>query len=199
MTYTAFTSRRLQMHPSSVPTVVSEWHRSLPAVTATSRFVQAGPRVWLAKEPEDGDSDPLQIYAVPGILWLWGRPVRVYLEFSIWSRSESQLSLRPAHLGWPVRSRGYVLRAKTVLDAVDRFTGRTCHLPSGMRTRSHGTKVGRHSDQIGRLNLLAGVSAPRRLLVPGCLTDPTFRGPGPGDTDPVVVQNRWTTPARMGR
>ena len=106
MTYTAFTSRRLQMHPSSVPTVVSEWHRSLPAVTATSRFVQAGPRVWLAKEPEDGDSDPLQIYAVPGILWLWGRPVRVYLEFSIWSRSESQLSLRPAHLGWPVRSRG---------------------------------------------------------------------------------------------
>jgi hypothetical protein len=117
-TTTAFISRRLDIHPSSVPAVVAEWHRSLPAVTAVRGFVRLGPRLWLADAPEGGGCDPFQMYVVPGVLWLWGRPVRVHLEFSMWSNSDSQLSLRPAHLAWPVRTEGYALRARSVLDDV---------------------------------------------------------------------------------
>jgi hypothetical protein len=148
MTTTAFTSRRLHMHPASVPTVVTEWHRSLPAVTAVPGFVRLGPRQWLAEEPQVGVSDPLQVYVVPGVLWLWGRPVRVHLEFSMWSNSDSQLSLRPAHLAWPVRTRSYALRAEAVLDAVvhsladpvicrqERQPGTVTMMPAGTPMRS---------------------------------------------------------------
>jgi hypothetical protein len=115
---TAFVSRRLHMHPSTVPAVVTEWHRSLPSIAGVPGFVRLGPRLWLAREPRDGGPDPLQVYDVSGVLWLWGRPVRVELELSAWSSSGSQLSLRPAHLSWPVRTKHYALRATAGPDGV---------------------------------------------------------------------------------
>jgi len=113
---TRFISRKLEVHPSSVPTRASEWHRSLPSVRAVPGFVRTGARLWLDREPRFGSPDPLQMYVVPGILWLKVIPIQVHLEISMWSETVSQLSLRPARLTWPVRSGGYALQAAAVLD-----------------------------------------------------------------------------------
>jgi hypothetical protein len=115
---TAFISSRMDMHPASVDTAVAEWHRSLPPVAGARTFVRLGRRLWLATQPQLVSSDPLQLYAVRGILWINGWPIRVILECSMWSATVSQVAIRPAHLSWPVRSGSYWSRAAAVLDDV---------------------------------------------------------------------------------
>jgi hypothetical protein len=115
---TAFVSTRLNLHPSSAQSALTEWHQSLPPVTRAREFVRCENRLWLAALPEQGNSDPNQLYAVRGILWVNGRPIRVGLECSMWSHTVSQLALRPAHLAWPVRNGRYGRRAAQVLEDV---------------------------------------------------------------------------------
>jgi hypothetical protein len=115
---TTFVSKRLSVHPSSVHTAVGKWHRSLPSVTMARGCVRFGHRLWLAADAQQASSDPLQLYAVRSILWMNGQPIRVDLEFSMWSATVSQLAFRPAHLAWPVRSERYACRAAQVLEDV---------------------------------------------------------------------------------
>jgi hypothetical protein len=115
---TAFISSPMDMHPASVDTEVAEWHRGLPPVAGARKFVHLGRRLWLATQPQVRSSDPLQLYAVRGILWINGWPTRVILECSMWSTTVSQVAIRPTHLSWPVRSRSYWSRATAVLDDV---------------------------------------------------------------------------------
>jgi hypothetical protein len=107
-------STRLSAHPSDVRSTVEQWHESLPAVTLTRRFRRVGSRCWLATT-DKGSSDPLELYRLRGIVWMYGRPIRVMLEFSVWSATASQVMLRPAHLAWPVRSERYGRRVAQVL------------------------------------------------------------------------------------
>ena len=75
-------------------------------------------RLWLAAMPEQRNADPDQLYAVRGILWMNGRPIRVSLECSMWSDTVSQLAVRPAGLAWPVRTDRFGRRAVQVLEDV---------------------------------------------------------------------------------
>jgi hypothetical protein len=109
-------STRLSVHPSKLKSAVEQWHQSLPA-GATAR-VRCGSRFWLAAKPDEASSDPLELYRVRALLWLFGRPIRVELEFSIWSDTVSQVALRPAKLTWPVCTERYGRRAARVLEDV---------------------------------------------------------------------------------
>jgi hypothetical protein len=115
---TSFVSTKLSVHPSSVHTAVGKWHQSLPSVTMAHGCVRFGHRLWLATKCQQASSDPLELYAVRGILWMNGRPIRVKLEFSMWSATVSQLAFTPAHLGWPVRTERYARRAAQFLEDV---------------------------------------------------------------------------------
>ena len=117
MTNTYFVSTKLNVHPSKLYSAVEKWHQSLPAVTPARR-VRFGSRFWLATTRRRASSDPLELYRVRGLLWLYGRPVRVELEFSIWSDTLSQVALRPADLAWPVRTERYRRRARQALEDV---------------------------------------------------------------------------------
>ena len=118
MITTAFVSTRLSMHPLSAQCAVREWHQSLPPVVRARGCVRFESRLWLAAMPEQENSDPDQLYAVRGTLWLNGRPIRVGLECSMWSDTVSLLALRPASLAWPVRTDRYGRRATQVLKLV---------------------------------------------------------------------------------
>jgi hypothetical protein len=109
---TTFVSTRLSVPPSRIHTAIGKWHQSLPSITMARRYVRFGHRLWLATESQLASSDPLQLYAVRGILWMNGQPIRVDLEFSKWSATVSELALRPAHLAWPVRTERYACRAR---------------------------------------------------------------------------------------
>jgi len=111
-------STKLRVHPSDVHSAVEEWHRSLPAVTLGHRSMRVGSRFWLATAPHQRSSDPLELYRVRGLLWMNCRPIRVMLEFSMWSVTVSQVALRPAKLTWPVCTERYGRRAARVLEYV---------------------------------------------------------------------------------
>jgi hypothetical protein len=108
----------MDMHPAAVDTAVAEWHRSLPHVSLARSFVRLGPRFWLATQPQVASADRHQLYAVRGILWIGGWPIRVILECSMWSATLSQVAIRPAHVAWPVGSPSYWSLAAAVLDDV---------------------------------------------------------------------------------
>ena len=125
---TAFVSTRLNIHPASIQGALSKWHQSLPPVMRACSCVRFESRLWLAAVPEQGYSDPDQLYAVRGMLWMNGRPIRVGLECSMWSGTVSQLALRPARLAWPVRTDRYGRRAAQVLeDVVGSVMGAALH------------------------------------------------------------------------
>ena len=92
---TTFVSTRLSVPPSRIHTAIGKWHQSLPSITMARRYVRFGHRLWLATESQLASSDPLQLYAVRGILWMNGQPIRVDLEFSKWSATVSELALGP--------------------------------------------------------------------------------------------------------
>ena len=111
-------SRRLSVHPSDVRNAVEGWYERLPAVLGSGPM-RVESRFWLAtKGPHEASSDPLELYRVRGVLWMFGRPIRVTLEFSIWSNAVSQVALRPAKLTWPVCTERYGRRAAQVLEDV---------------------------------------------------------------------------------
>jgi len=111
-------STKLRVHPSDVQSAVEEWHQSLPAVTLDRRTMRVGSRFWLATAPHQRSADPLELYRVRGVLWMNCRPIRVMLEFSMWSATVSEVALRPAKLTWPVCTERYGRRAARVLEDV---------------------------------------------------------------------------------
>ena len=111
-------STKLRVHPSDVHTAVEEWHQSLPAVTLGRRTMRVASRFWLATAPHQRSADPLELYRVQGLLWMNCRPIRVMLEFSMWSATVSQVALRPAKLTWPVCTERYGRTAARVLKDV---------------------------------------------------------------------------------
>jgi hypothetical protein len=112
-------SKRLAVHPSDVRSTVEAWHESLRSVSLGRRLRRFGSGLWLAPKPQAASSsDPFELYRVRGFLWLFGRPIRVMLEFSIWSDAASEVTLRPANLSWPVWTDRFGRKAARVLEAV---------------------------------------------------------------------------------
>ena len=126
----AFVSTMWGMHPSHAQGAIGEWHQDLPHAMWTRGYVRFGRRLWLATEPRPGSSDPLQLFEVPGVLWL-GRPIPVCLECSIWSATTTELAIRPRHLAWPVGTERYSKRiAKLLEDVMASAAGRVAHQPA---------------------------------------------------------------------
>jgi len=115
---TAFISRRFDIHPSEVPGAAADWHRGLPPVRVGRNSVQVDHRFRLATEPEQQRPDSFQLYAVRGVLWVKARPVRVSLEFSVWSPRVTEVALRPMGLAWPVGTKAYGDRVTAILDDI---------------------------------------------------------------------------------
>jgi hypothetical protein len=80
--------------------------------------VKVDHRFRLASEPGQRGPDPLQRYAVRGVLWVTARPIRVSLEFSMWSEDVTQVALRPSGLAWPVGTNAHGDRVIAVLDEI---------------------------------------------------------------------------------
>ena len=118
MSDTAFIARRFDIHPSEVPGAAADWHRGLPPVRVGRNSVQFDHQFRLASEPEERRPDPLQLYAVRGVLWVKARPIRVSLEFSMWSTSVTEVALRPTGVAWPVGTKAYGDRVVAILDDI---------------------------------------------------------------------------------
>jgi hypothetical protein len=114
----AYISRQIDIHPSDVIGIITQWHHGLQPVRCVPRWCRLEFGLWLASEANHRSADPLQLYAVPGILWNVGRPFRVFLEFSIWSDSLSAVGIRPNGIYWPVGTERYARRIAAALDAV---------------------------------------------------------------------------------
>ncbi len=122
-------SRQLDIHPRDLEDVVAEWHHGLHPIRWFPRFVRLTPRFWLASEPGARSANQLQLYGVPGVLWIGGRPVRLSLEFSVWSNALSEVGVRPAGMSWPVGTDRYAHSVNAALGAV-----RLAVCPSTMHT-----------------------------------------------------------------
>ena len=130
-----YISRRLDIRPGDVADVAARWHRGLRRSQPSSRLVRVSPGFWLS--PDAADS--ADAYEVRGLMWTWGRPVRVTLEFAGWSRTQSEVGVGPRSPGWPVGSAQYVRRVTTALEGLSRAlcpsTGRV-DASSGRATES---------------------------------------------------------------
>ena len=118
MINSAFVSLRMPIHPASVQCQVGKWHQNLSPVVGPSGRVLVGRRLWLAADRRPPNPDRSQLYAVKGLLWMSGRPIRVDLEFSMWSATVTEVGLRPAHLLWPVRTERYGRQAAQLLEEI---------------------------------------------------------------------------------
>jgi hypothetical protein len=118
MAETTYIARRVCRDPADAAVAASAWHRDLRPVAGT-RHVACAKRLWLRVDPESGGPDPLELYAVRGLLWVGARPVAVTLEVSMWSTTEIQVGLRPRRLWWPVRTAGFARNASKALDQIE--------------------------------------------------------------------------------
>ncbi len=114
----AHVSRQIPMHPLEAREAVAAWHQSLLPVPQRRRPVRLERRMWLSPRPEHASADPLQFYAVPGLLWMRCRPIRMSLEFSEWSTTVCAAAIRPVNLDWPVGTEFYGRRVGALLHDV---------------------------------------------------------------------------------
>jgi hypothetical protein len=111
-------SRTFSMAPLETRAAAAEWHQRLVSTSNGRPSVRLEHRLHLAAHPQAASLDPHQLYAVPGVLWMWGRPVRVSLEFWTWSETLSEVLLRPSGLRWPIQTESYARRVVTTLNEV---------------------------------------------------------------------------------
>jgi hypothetical protein len=118
MSTSAYISRRLNLCPTEANAAITAWHRSLSRASNAKRFVRLPRGLWLATEPDRSSLDPLRVYAVPGVLWIGGRPLRIELEFTMWSSDACEAAIRPSGLAWPVHTQRYARRVTALLEGV---------------------------------------------------------------------------------
>ena len=83
------------------------------AETPCSSITSSG---WLRNPNRDGRIPSSCI--VRGVLWVKARPIRVSLEFSMWSTSVTEVALRPTGVAWPVGTKAYGDRVVAILDDI---------------------------------------------------------------------------------
>jgi hypothetical protein len=118
MNTSAYISRRLNLCPAEASAAITAWHRNLSRANNAPRFVRLPRGLWLATEPDRSSVDPLRVYAVPGVLWISGRPLRIELEVTIWSSAACEAAIRPSGLAWPVHTQRYARRVTALLEGV---------------------------------------------------------------------------------
>jgi hypothetical protein len=115
MTEEAYIARRICLDPRCSEDAMAKCRRRrFRGTTTCGRPRTAG--LHLAAELEAGHVAPAQLFSIRGWLWVGAWPVRVHFECTAWSRTESELCLRPARLTWPVGSGMYARAAVAVLE-----------------------------------------------------------------------------------
>jgi hypothetical protein len=110
----AHLSKRLDIHPGNLADVAGRWHRGLERMPWSSRMVRVSSGFWLAS----GSTGSAHAYEVDGVVWTSGRPVPLILEFSGWSKTQSEVGICPRSLLWPVGTERYIRRVMAVLENV---------------------------------------------------------------------------------
>jgi hypothetical protein len=116
---TAYVSKTLPLGPAEAAGIADLWHWGLDEISVGSRFVRAVDRLWLGGELCAVSPDPSAIRHTPGILWVWGWPVRIEFEVAAWSATATTVAIRPVGRT-PVTSTGRYARA--AYRAVERVT-----------------------------------------------------------------------------
>ena len=110
----AYLSKRLDVPPEELTEVASRWSRGLERMRRPSRMARVSPGFWLDSEILDS-ATALKVH---GVVWTCGRPVPVILEFSEWSKTQSELGVCPRSLAWPVGTVRYVRRVLVALESM---------------------------------------------------------------------------------
>lgn len=95
MLESAYLSKRLDLHPGNLADIAERWHRGLERMPWSSRTVRVSPGFWLASDA----AGSTLAYEVRGVVWTSGRPVPLILEFSGWSKTESEVGICPLSCG----------------------------------------------------------------------------------------------------
>jgi len=114
MVESAYLSKRLDIRPEDLVEVASCWRHRLEGVRPSPRMARVSKGFWL-------DSEILESAAackLHGLVWTYGRPVPVILEFAAWSKAQSELGVCPRSLAWPVGTVGYVRRVVAALETM---------------------------------------------------------------------------------
>jgi hypothetical protein len=118
MTKSAYIARRLAVEPSSARRAIAECQRETFQVTLPGGSQRVTARLVLASEPETRGLSAIQLFQRRGTLWIGFWPVRVHLECTAWSETESELGLRPSNLKWPVRTERYARAGVAILQEI---------------------------------------------------------------------------------
>lgn len=98
----AYISQVFPLGPADAIEATESWYRHLASAPGGRRLVGAR-RLFLRPSFEPTDFDPLLLRRLRGTLWVgWWCPVRIELELARYSRSASEIALRPSTLRWPV-------------------------------------------------------------------------------------------------
>ena len=112
-------SRRLNVPPTELVEAAAKWHLGLPTVGVGRRSVRVSRGFWLSSDAVVRREEHVEQFEVRGVLWTCGRPVPVILEFSPWSKTQSEVGVTPRTLAWPVGAERYQRRVETMLEVVD--------------------------------------------------------------------------------
>ena len=114
----AYISQVFPLGPADAIEATESWYRQLAFAPGGRRLV-GGHRLFLRPSFEPTDFDPLLLRRLRGTLcvgWWW--PVRVELELARYSRSASEIALRPSTLRWPVATERYAEDAARAVEEV---------------------------------------------------------------------------------
>jgi hypothetical protein len=104
---TVYISQVFPLCPADAIEATESWYRHLGFAPGGRRLV-GGHRLYLRPRFEPTDFDPLLLRRLRGTLWVgWWWPVRIELELVTYSRSASEIALRPSTVRWPVAIERY--------------------------------------------------------------------------------------------
>ena len=128
MVESVYLSKRLDVRPDELAHVALRWCRGLVPLRQSSRMARVSKGFWLDSELSDSAAAP----KVHGFVWTYGRPVPVTLEFTEWSKTQSELGVCPRSLTWPVGTVRYVNR---VLLALENMSEELCSSTHTVKVR----------------------------------------------------------------
>jgi hypothetical protein len=132
MLETAYLSKRLDIRPRNLTEVATRWHRGLERMCWPSRMVRVRYGFWLASDALDS----ISAYEVRGLVWTFGRPVPVIVEFAEWSKAQSEVGVCPRSLLWPAGTEQYIRRVMAALESVSHTLRSSTHQVDSSSERS---------------------------------------------------------------
>jgi len=113
----AHASMQIPVRPPDAAAVADHWRGQLGRAPVR-RFVRPAARLWLWDGSSSSEPDPTPVRPMPGVLWVRGRPVWVYLELSAWSATSTTVAIRPRRLSLLIGTQRYATAVHRALDGI---------------------------------------------------------------------------------